>query len=199
MTKIGSLLAALTLALPACGSVAGRGDEADRPPSNRDTEGASSEQAAMIERDAAIYAAVIRQLVTKDHTFGSGPSPFDHVYVLDGVIADAGSPRMPAYQEVGRPFRPILKRSILARLADLPKIEFVRGSRRVVIDEDDCPRVRGEGVLLSLGPISGSERRVTVANSLFFACLGGQWLTYVLEPAAGDWRVVGTKGPVAVS
>lgn len=198
MTKIGSLLA-LALALSACGSVSERGGEADRSPSSHGSEARSTEQPALIERNAAIYAAVIRQLVTKDHTFGSGPSPFDHVYVLDGVAADAGTPRMPAYQELGRPFPPSLKRSILDRLTDLPEIEFVADPKTIIVDEADCPRVEGNGMLLSLGPISGSERRVTVANSLFFACLGGQWLTYVIEPAANDWRVVGTKGPVAIS
>jgi hypothetical protein len=34
---------------------------------------------------------------------------------------------------------------------------------------------------------------------MFFACLGGQWLTYVLERSDGDWQVVGTRGPVAIS
>jgi hypothetical protein len=40
---------------------------------------------------------------------------------------------------------------------------------------------------------------VTVPNDIFFACLGGQWLTYVLEQADGNWRVSGTTGVIGIS
>jgi hypothetical protein len=42
-----------------------------------------------VARRIEIYSAVIRRLVTRDHTFGSGPSPFQRIYVLDGVIAES--------------------------------------------------------------------------------------------------------------
>jgi hypothetical protein len=193
MRTTGSLIAAVALALSACGSVS---EQDDRPQA---TGAGSAGGPAKIERDADIYAAVVRQLVTKDHTFGRAPSPFTHVYIVDGVVADASDPRMPAYLDVRRPFAPAAKSRMRDSLEDLPPIEFVADPRGVVVDRSDCPRVRADGVLLSLGPISGGARRVTVPNGLFFACLGGQWLTYVLEPRGDAWTVVGTKGPVAIS
>ena len=55
-------------------------------------------------------------------------------------------------------------------------------------------------MLISLGPIEKVRGdAVTVGNSLFFAGKGGQWLTYVLEPENGNWRVLGTKGPIVIS
>jgi hypothetical protein len=67
----------------------------------------------------------------------------------------------------------------------------------VIVSERGCAQVKDGGVLISLGPIEGGAR-VTVPNGLFFACLGGQWQTYVLERVEGEWDVQGTTGPIAI-
>jgi hypothetical protein len=188
-----TLLAAMSLALPACGAGSEQGNRPQAPL------GGGGGGATSSERTADVYSAVVRQLVTRDHTFGRAPSPFKRVYIVDGVVADASDPRMPAYADVKRPFAAAVKNGMLESLQDLPSIEFVTDPTDVVVDENDCPRVKADGVLLSLGAISGGGRRVTVPNGLFFACLGGQWLTYVLELKGGAWTVVGTRGPVAIS
>ncbi len=193
MSHLGSLLTVLAIALTGCGGVGDsdvatdRGD--DRPSGSAET----------VDETAEVYAAVVRRLVTKDHTFGRAPSPFKRVYVVDGAVADARDPRMPARLDVARPFDAALKETMLRTVADLPDVEFVSDPATVIVDDTTCPRLKGEGVLISLGPISNGERRVTVATGLFFACLGGQWLTYVLERVGDEWRIVGTKGPVAIS
>jgi hypothetical protein len=87
----------------------------------------------------------------------------------------------------------------MRELADLPPVELVSDPGSVVIGKKRCAHVKGNGVLITLGPISGGNDEVTVPNSLFFACLGGQWLTYVLERSDSAWQVVGTKGPIAIS
>jgi hypothetical protein len=85
-------------------------------------------------------------------------------------------------------------------LTDLPPLHLVSDPQSVIVETKGCARVKGGGVLISLGPVSsGAAETVTVANGLFFACLGGQWLTYVLKPVSVGWRVVGTTGPVAIS
>jgi hypothetical protein len=147
-------------------------------------------------RASAVYAVVIRQLVTKDHTFGAEPTPFKRVYVVDGVVETAGGPM----QRRSRPFSSAVKRQILGSLGDLPPIRFVAEPDTVIVNEKVCARVKAGGALVSLGPVEKARgEAVTVANGLFFACLGGQWLTYVLEPKGEGWRVVGTKGPIVVS
>jgi hypothetical protein len=146
------------------------------------------------ERRAAIYAAVIRQLVTKDHSFGGGPSPFKRVFVADGVVRSAADPHVG--REPARRFSLAVKGGILRALRDLPPIRFVADPDEVIVN---CQVKRG-GALISLGSIGrGRGGAATVPNGHFFGCLGGQWLTDVLEPVGGGWRVSGTKGPIVVS
>ncbi len=99
----------------------------------------------------------------------------------------------------GEQFSPAGKQLILGELADLPPVRFVADPRTVIVGEKSCGRVVDGGVLISLGPISEGAERVTVPNTLFFPCLGGQWLTYVLERSERDRRVVGTEGPIGIS
>jgi hypothetical protein len=195
MRRLPASLAVLTIGLSACGGVSDQAGPRDRP--SGEGAGPPKAEQAGVERTAAVYAAVVRRLVTKDHTFGSAPSPFKRVYIVDGVVAKAGNPTIP--DEARQPFGAGVRDGIARELTDLAPLQFVSNPEAVIVDDEDCPRVKREGVLISLGPISGSGRRVTVANGLFIACLGGQWLTYVLERVDDDWRVTGTKGPVAIS
>jgi hypothetical protein len=166
---------------PADGRPSGRADEGD-------------------QRKASIYAAVIRRLVTKDRTFGGEPSPFQRVFVIDGVVERAADPSAGAHQIALKPFGAGTKKGMARDLTDLPPLHFVSDPQSVIIETKGCARVKGGGVLISLGPVSsGAAETVTVANGLFFACLGGQWLTYVLKPVSVGWRVVGTTGPIAIS
>src|SRR5918992_1244928 len=86
---------------------------------------------------------------------------------------------------------------------DLPPVHFVADPDSVIVERRLCRGlgVSEGGVLVAVGPIAGARgRAVTVATFLVSGCLGknGQWLTYVLEPKDGSWRVVGTKGPIAI-
>jgi hypothetical protein len=91
-----TLLSALLAAAIAVASCANQPEQPSTRPS-------PSVEAATPTEDvgAEIYAAVIRRLVTKDHTFGQGESPFKHVYVINGPIPDAGDP-----ETVGDAFGP---------------------------------------------------------------------------------------------
>jgi len=179
MRTIGAFFTGLALATSAC---AGSRDE--RP----------------LADTAGVYAAVVRQLVTKDHTFGGEPSPFEQVFVVAGVVEDPAGPRMAPYLAIDRPFDAKVKSEIARELADLPPLEFVADPLTVVAIEEECPRVENDGVLIVLGPIAhDGGGSVTVANQLFFSCSGSQWDTYVLEPANGGWRVTGTTGPSGIA
>jgi hypothetical protein len=149
------------------------------------------------ERAIGIYSAVVRQLVTKDHTFGGGPSPFERVFIVDGAVQRANDPGLS--REAPRPFTPEVRAGILGELGDLPPVEFVSDPDSVVVGSRECAHVKGNGVLITLGPIKGGKDRATVPNGLYFACLGGQWLTYELERADEGWRVTGYKGPYIIS
>jgi hypothetical protein len=149
-------------------------------------------------RAAAIYGAVVRELVTKDRTYGTGPSRFERVF----LIRTAANPYV-GEESVPRPFTPAVARGIEKNLRDLPPVHFVADPDAVIVERWPCRGlgVAKGGVLVAVGPIAGARgRAVTVATFLVSGCLGknGQWLTYVLEPRDGAWRVIGTKGPIAI-
>jgi hypothetical protein len=152
-----------------------------------------------------IYAAVIRQLVTRDHTFGGADPGFRVIYVLDGVVEGAEDPEKPVDEhDPERPFSHDLKDAMrsLSALAGVPPIEFVAERGSVVVGEDSGKRpghVKAGGVLISLGPIEGAGDRVEVGNSLWINGQAGQWLTYVVEYRKGVWHLTGTTGQMAIS
>jgi len=191
------ILVAATLALAVSVGCGGGSDESQQPtPGARD----SGESTADSNRSAAIYAAVVRQLVTKDHTFGGGDPGFKVVYVLDGVVVDAADPSKPPREhDPKEPFSHDLKDGVrfLSTLAELPPVEFVAERDSVVAGthSGSSPgHVKNGGVLISLGPIKGDANRVEVANSLWINGLAGQWLTYVVERGDGGWAVTGISG-----
>jgi hypothetical protein len=149
---------------------------------------------AATRRTSAIYAAVIHRLVTKDHTVYDEATPFERVF----VVTTAGALYIRS-ESLPRPFSPAVEHEILAALRDLPSVRLVAHPDTAIVDEKSCGgvRVKRGAALITLGPIERSRgRAVTVRSGLIVGCLGknGQWLTYVLKPKDGSWRVVSTKG-----
>jgi hypothetical protein len=141
---------------------------------------------ATAERAAAIYAPVVRQLVTKDNTFGGDPSVFKRVFVVDGAVARAGE-RTPFSDEV--------KARIARRLRDLPPLEFVSDPDSVIDKDKGCGIVKEHGVLITLGPVlRARSEKVKVQGGLYVACLGAGGATYVLEAKGVRWHIVGRSG-----
>jgi hypothetical protein len=149
-----------------------------------------------LERQVAIYSAIIRQLVTKDHTFGTEDPGLEVVYVLDRPVgrAEGTDP-----EGEGEPFSPALRAGLRAALTDLPPIEFVAETEQVIVEKDGFPMVKGHDGLVSVGLIPENGDRVEVPASLYFTGLAGTWLTYVVEASDGEWKVTGTTGPIAIS
>jgi len=162
-------------------------------------QGAGSSRRQRVERVVTIYAAVIRQLVTIDHTFGQADPGFGVVYVINGPVERADDPSRPIGEvKAHRPFGSRVVKGLRAALDDLPDVTFVE-DRSAVVAGEAPGHVINDGVLLTLGPIRGGATRVEVGNSLWISGLAGQWLTYVLERKSGTWEVAGTTGPVAIS
>ena len=148
--------------------------------------------------EAAIYSAVVRRLVTKDHTFGRRPTPFELVHVVAGEVDDAGDPMGDLFDRTPRRFPADLVSGMRAELRrGLPPVRFVD-------DPDDAlgplGTVRNDGVLVALGPIERRENgRAYVPSALWCGGKCARWQTYVLVTRNGRWRVAGTTGPTAIS
>ena len=194
MRKMPVLLLVSVLVVAACDSESPPGPRVE----NQRNISPKAHQDDADPRTVEIYAAVIRRLVTKDHTFGGAPSPFDHVFILDGLRQGAGNPS----KGMGPPdkrFSREIKEALKIELASLPPIDFISHPDSVRVGKDLMGGVKKDGVIVTVGPIVGRSRNVKVPNSLWCGGLCGQWLTYRLKVKDGHWRVTGTVGPIAIS
>jgi hypothetical protein len=146
-----------------------------------------------------IYSTVIRRLVTRDHTFGEGSSPFKYVYVLNGAIKEASNPSGDLFGPAPKPFPSVVVKGIKERLEDLPPVRFITDGNRARRGRQGIGGVKNDGVIISLGPIERKNGRVQVSNGLWCGGLCGQWLTYVLRRLDSRWKITGTTGPSAIS
>ena len=196
MKKISIALVAATLLIGACTDRPERAAPVPSPP--RSPSPQPSPQAAF-QMESQVYAAVIRQLVMKDHTFGNGSSPFDRVFVVDGAVRGAGGPMRSFQERASEPFADDLKQEILDRLTDLPPVEFVVDPETVRKGADGMGGVKDSGVIITLGRIKRKAGKIQISNGLWCGGKCGQWLTYVLEPRGSSWRITGTTGPNVIS
>ena len=194
MNKIAWLLL-MGLLLVGCTEQAGTRPERRERGQNLPT---VSPVSAAERRSIGVYAAVFRRLVTKDHTFGGGPSPFDRLFIVSGVVANGTSSR--DMWKITEPFSKHVRAGLRARLRGLPPVTFVSGADAHRIADQRMDGGDGKfAAILSAGPIDGSGSRVEVSNSLWCGGLCAQWSTYVVKATGGGWKATGTTGPIAIS
>ena len=142
-----------------------------------------------------IYATVIRQLYTVDHTFGLAPN-FPVVYLVrktSGNAADHGG------SGSSETIFPGDQQRILALLDDLPA-EFIWVDRMEDVPRGDHERVAGNGAIIQVGAIAPQEDgSLQVPGSIFIAPLAAGGQTYVLQAVDGLWQITGKTGPVWMS
>jgi len=165
---------------------------APRPPTPR----TDPNDSTPVDRQALIYTAVLRHYLTSGDA-GYGDTRFPHIFALDHTVAGAGAPGHKA--PGGGPIPRGVQRAITHALTDVGPLTFVASRDAVIEDPHGCPHVRGDGILVTLGPVDGSGDRVQVDIAGFVACLGANSLTYLVERTGRGWAVSGitTHGPVA--
>jgi hypothetical protein len=145
------------------------------------------------EREAFVYAAVIRHMTAEE----GQSSGFPVIFVLDHAVEGASEvdgqtgPRTPISSEV--------QIRVQEELALLPPIRFVADRDGVIGAPGDETVVRNGGILITLGPVPEGDDRLEVEASSYIAALAATWQTWVLERHGLRWQVTGTTGPVAVS
>jgi hypothetical protein len=157
---------------------------------------------APIDRQAPIYAAVLRQYLTSGGGHhggdaGYGGFRFPQVFVLDHAAAGVGVPSWQAAAD-GALISPAVRRAITQALADVGPVTFVP-SPDSVVDHHGCSQVRDQGILVTLGSVDGIGEQVQVGVYGFVACLGANSLIYRVEQTSGDWKVAGVAVWGAVS
>jgi hypothetical protein len=151
---------------------------------------------ALAEDDqAAIYAAVVRQLIAVDHTFDDGSPNGPVVYLVRTTDDGVGDPDAPHNESR------LLPEPVQAAVVDALYLSPLSLSVRWVDDADEAPRdedagtVAGGGVLITLGNIHlRGDGSALVSAQLYFSSLGATGKTYVLERVDGIWQVTGDTG-----
>jgi hypothetical protein len=155
----------------------------------------------LVDRQAPIYAAVLRQYLTSGggHDGGDagfGGRRFPRIFVLDRAAAGG---RVPSWAAAagGAPISPAVRRAITQALADVGPVTFVPSPDAVIVH--GCDHVRDRGILITLGSVNGVGDRVQVGVDGFVACLAGSSLIYRVEQTSGGWKVasVAVWGAVA--
>ncbi len=141
----------------------------------------------------AIYAAVVRQLYTVDHTFGEPPN-FPIIYLVGATDDSMGDPDAPHQTKSTLLLRSI-QEAITDALEDLPA-EFVWvGDSYEVPRNSQTGAVEGNGAIITLGNVHFQEDgSALVSASIYIANLAAGGLTYVVERIDGVWQVVGDTG-----
>lgn len=180
MTKFYRLLLVMVLLGP---GVACRGRQPTSAPSSTD--------------EAAIYATIIRQLVTIDDTFGGTLNPA-HIYILRQTDDRAGDPASATGES--QILGTNLQSEIRNQLADLDaEITWVDNREAVPINSE-TGAIDDNGVIITLGNIQWQEATtVYVPASIYIASLAAGGQTYVLELIDGTWTITGKTGAQWIS
>lgn len=150
------------------------------------------------EDQAAIYAAVIRQLYEVDHTFGKNRPDFPNLYLVYMTDDSAGGDFQAPPDSRILPEE--LRTEISARLADLPATVRWTNSLKAVPLEDGKSTVEGGGAVIHVGNIHRNEDGTAMtAGSIYVANLAAGGRTYILEKKNGIWQISGTTGGIWVS
>jgi hypothetical protein len=147
--------------------------------------------------EAAIYAAVIRQIYTQDDTFGGTLQP-PTLYLVRTTDDSIGDPDLEG--AAPRQIPAAVQDRIGEALADLPtQIVWVEGRDQVPMDETRGAVAEG-GAILTLGNLHRQDDgSVHVAGSIYVAMLAAGGQTYVVEQVEGAWEVTGTTGVIWMS
>jgi ABC-2 type transport system permease protein len=162
------------------------------------------------EDETAIYAAVVRQLYTEDHTFGDRPPNWAMVCLVRWTDDSVGDPEAPRTEP--RLLSTPTQEGIVASLADLPaEFRWVDGKDEVLLEKNGG-QVQEDAAIKNGGAILDSAAIITMGNlylqddgsvyvsaSLYFGSLGATGKTYMLQQVGGVWQVVGTVGAEWIS
>ena len=164
------------LLIPACGSGALTGEE---------------RTAAEIQ----IYAAVTRQLVEIDNTFGP-EYRFSRILILDRLDPHAGDAMN--QDQSGQSLTEEQRQAIIAAVDHLGPIEFIN-DRSHFVREDVLEPVIPGSVIITLAPAEFDDEGAKVGANLWCGGVCGLWLTYRVVEGPDGWTTAGREGTWAIS
>jgi hypothetical protein len=153
-----------------------------------------------VDRQALIYAAVLRQYLTSGDGHdgwdaGFGGRRFPRIFVIDHAVASAGGSGYATSED--RPIPAAARHAITRALTDVGPLTFVASREEIILEPDGCTHVCDHGILTTLGPVEGTGDRVQVVVYGFVSCLGtdSRSLTYQVQQTGSGWMVSGITPP----
>lgn len=141
---------------------------------------------------AAIYAAVVRQLYTVDHTFSEPPN-FPIIYLVEATDDSVGDPDTP--QTNSNVLTEAIQVAITAALDDLPAELVWVGNFNEVSRDNNTGVVEENGAIITLGNVHFQEdESALVSASIYIANMAVGGLTYITERIDDTWQIVGDTG-----
>lgn len=146
------------------------------------------------EAQGQIYAAVARQLFTKDNSFDGKTPQWEGLYLVrltDDKVGDANGPQSDAL---------LLSSAVIEsankQLNDLNvKVMWIDGDSQAPKDPQTGVLDGGHSAMITFGNIHmNKDGSVQVAASLYFGSTGGTGRTYTLENKNGVWEITGSSG-----
>ena len=145
--------------------------------------------------ETAIHAAVVRQLVEFDNTFGPDYR-FTEVLIVDHVDTHAGDPSRQG--EPGASLTAGQRSAIRAAVEHLAPVSFINNRDDYIRQDVLQPTIPGS-VIITVAPVEFDDKGATVGAGLWCGGTCGLWLTYRLAEEPDGWTVTGREGPWAIS
>jgi len=143
----------------------------------------------------AIHAAVVRQLVEFDNTFGPDHR-FTELLILDHVDTHAGDPTRQG--QPGGSLTDGQRSAIRAAVEHLAPVRFISNRDEYIRRDVLQPTIPGS-VIITVAPVEFDDKGATVGAGLWCGGTCGLWLTYRLAEEPDGWTVTGREGPWAIS
>ena len=147
-------------------------------------------------RTAEMMVAALVELITEDHGFGEGPSPFTEFLIQNRIDVSAGNATA-SPSESARQLTDEAREAIEEAVRE-------HGVVRWIDDPSDwqtpdlVPTIEGAAILGIGEPVIEADTGL-VPVSMWRGGLCGTWLTYRLDMVDDEWVVTGIDGPIAVS
>ncbi|HEX9617726.1 MAG TPA: ABC transporter permease [Anaerolineales bacterium] len=144
------------------------------------------------EDQAAIYAAVIRQLYIVDYFSNQAP-PSGDIYLVQWTDDGVGDPEVARGDPRQLPEE--LQASTNAGLGDLPAQVYWIGNPDELTFLPDSGEIEGGGVIITLGNVHDQgEGAVLVSAAIYPGSAKGLGKSYTVQKVDGAWQVTGDTG-----
>ncbi len=155
----------------------------------------SLREAERSSAQASIYAAVARQLVEFDNTFGPDHR-FREILIVDQLDPDAGD--AVREDQSGRQLSEDQRSEILAAIEHLAPVSFIKSQRQFIRGDDLAP-VIPRSVIITLAPVEFDDDGAIVGANLWCGGTCGLWVTYRVTEGPDGWTVAGREGTWSIS